>query len=294
MDGLRGYHGWRWIFILEGSLSVLICIVFLFTFPTFPEDAKWLAEDERAYLKSRLQADQGHNAAERKITFRDVGTVMKDYKIWLGGFMYIGLIVPAYSYAYFSPAIITSYHYDPIQTQLHSVPPWAVSFGFSMLVAFASDWTRHRFLFTLVPICIAIAGFAVLMTVHDNLQAEYAALFLVCMGTYAAMPVIVCWFNMNLGGHHRRATGVAWQIGFGNIGGFVATYSFLSTDAPYYHKGYSICIGFICLSAASCCAYAAAITGENSKRKKAVSDAGLSDHEKNELGDLNPEFRYML
>lgn len=65
-----------------------------------PEQAKWLTEEERTYIKARLQADQGHNAAERKITFHDVKTVMSDYKIWLGGFMYLGLIVPAYSYAF--------------------------------------------------------------------------------------------------------------------------------------------------------------------------------------------------
>jgi hypothetical protein len=27
------------------------------------------------------------------------------------------------------------------------------------------------------------------------------------------MPITICWFNMNLGGHHRRAIGSAWQIG---------------------------------------------------------------------------------
>lgn len=173
------------------------------------------------------------------------------------------------------------------------MPPWAAAFGFSMLVAVCSDLTRHRFLYTLVPICVAISGFGILLTVHDRLELEYAALFLVCMGTYSAMPVIVCWFNMNLGGHHRRAIGSAWQVGFGNIGGIIATYSFLSKDAPEYKPGYSICIGFICLSAVSCCLYAALITWENRKRARTVR-ATLSDYEKTELGDLNPQFRYML
>lgn len=150
---------------------------------------------------------------ERKITARDVLTVLSDYKVWLGGFMYFGLIVPAYSYAYFAPTIIQSYNYDPIQTQLRSVPPWAVAFGASMIVAVLSDWTRHRFLFTVGPICLSIAGFGILLAVHDNLAVQYAALFLICMGTYSAMPIIVCWFNMNLGGHHRRAIGSAWQVG---------------------------------------------------------------------------------
>lgn len=106
-----------------------------------------------------------------------------------------------------------TYKYSPIQTQLHTVPPWAAAFVFSMVVAIASDAARHRFLFTIIPICISISGLAILMLVHDNLPLQYGALFLTAMGAYSAMPVIVCWFSMNLGGHHRRAVGTAWQIG---------------------------------------------------------------------------------
>jgi MFS family permease len=213
MAGMRGYLGWRWIFILEGTFTVVVGLIFLFTFPSFPEEAKWLAEDERAYVKARLAADSGSSAAERKVTFRDALRVMSDYKIWLGGFMYLGMIVPAYGYAYFAPTIIQGYGYSAIQTQLRSVPPWVASFGFGMMVAVASDASRHRFMYALFPIFIAIAGLAILMSVHTNLDLEYAALFLTCMGTYSAMPVMVCWFNMNLAGHHRRSIGSAWQIG---------------------------------------------------------------------------------
>ncbi|KAK4151759.1 major facilitator superfamily domain-containing protein [Chaetomidium leptoderma] len=294
MDYVRGYRGWRWIFLIEGSFTVLLGVIFLFTFPSFPEQAAWLRDDEREFVKARLQVSQGLSAAERKITFKDVRTVMSDYKIWLGGFMYFGLIVPAYSYAYFATTIIHSYKFDPIMTQLRSVPPWAAAFVFSMVVAVFSDWVKHRFLFILGAICISISGFAILINVHDNLEVQYAALFLICLGTYSAMPVIVCWFNMNLGGHHRRAIGSAWQIGFGNIGGIIATYSFVSSDAPFFTKGYAICVSFICLSVVACVLYAAAITWENRKRSRQPRDLNLTESEKMELGDLNPEFRYML
>ncbi|KAI9648328.1 High-affinity nicotinic acid transporter [Ciborinia camelliae] len=237
MDGLRGYSGWRWIFILEGVLTCVVALTFFFLIPSFPEDAKWLTPDERAYVKARLQVDQGRSAAERKITFKDVVRVFKDYKVILGGFMYFGMIVPGYGYAFFAPGIISTYGFSPIQTQLHSVPPWACAFVISMLVATCSDFTRHRFAFTVAPIAVAMTGFAILLSVHDNTKLEYAALFLVAMGAYSAMPVIVCWFNMNLGGHHRRSVGSAWQVGFGNIGGIIATYAFLAKDAPEYRSG---------------------------------------------------------
>jgi MFS family permease len=94
MDGMKGYRGWRWIFILEGVLTCVIAIIFWFLLPDFPEDSKWLKDEERAYVKARLEIDQGKSALERAITFKDVVNVFKDYKIIIGGFMYFGLIVP--------------------------------------------------------------------------------------------------------------------------------------------------------------------------------------------------------
>ncbi|KIW12393.1 hypothetical protein PV08_09670 [Exophiala spinifera] len=294
MNGMRGYLGWRWVFILEGVLTCVVAFGCFFLIPDFPEDAKWLTEQERMYVKARLQADQGKSAIERRITFKDVVNCFKDYKFILGWLMYFGLIVPAYGYAYFAPTIIKTYGYSPIQTQLHSVPPWAAAFGFSMLVAVFSDRLRHRFLFALFPICISIAGFAILMNVHHDTHTEYAALFLITSGTYSAMPIIVCWFTMNLGGHHRRSVGSAWQIGAGNIGGIIASYSFAAKDAKtFFHKGYSICISFICLSAVSCILYFIACFSQNKSRAK-THDVGLTEYEKTELGDMSPDYRYML
>lgn len=103
-------------------------------------------------------------------------------------------------------------------TQLYSIPPWAAAWGFSMLIAILSDKLRHRFAFTIIPMLIAMAGFGILLNVHgvENRKVQYGALFMVTCGCYSAMPVVVCWFVMNLGGHRRRGVGTAWQIGFGN------------------------------------------------------------------------------
>ncbi|KAM0074168.1 High-affinity nicotinic acid transporter [Fusarium odoratissimum] len=294
MSGMRGYAGWRWIFILEGGLTVLVSFFFYFLLPDFPEQAKWLTSEEKHYVTARLRIDQGHAGAERKTTFADALSVLKDYKIIIGGFMYFGLIVPAYGYAYFAPGIIKTYGYSPIQTQLYSVPPWAAAFGFSLAVAFASDKLRHRASFAIFAILVAIAGFAILLSVHNNHSVQYGALFLVTMGAYTAMPIIVCWFNMNLGGHRRRSIGSAWQVGFGNIGGIIAVYSFLAKDAPKFIPGYSICIAFTILSIIACLSYAAVILYENKKRDANPPQTELSNEEKAELGDNAPTYRYLL
>lgn len=294
MHGMRGYSGWRWIFILEGALTVFASFFIYFLLPDFPEQVKWLDEKERAYVSARLRADQGRSAVERSITLKDVGAILKDYRVLVGGFMYFGLIVPAYGYAYFAPGIIQGYGYDAIQTQLYSVAPWAAAFGFSMMVAYVSDRIRHRFAFTIFPICVAIAGFAILLAVHDDTKVQYTALFLVAMGAYTAMPVIVCWFNMNLGGHHRRAVGSAWQVGFGNIGGIIAVYAFLEKDAPRFTPGYSICIAFTILAIISCIVYGISCAWENKRKERDAGTSTLTEEEKTEMGDKSPDYRYLL
>ena len=87
MDGLQGYAGWRWIFILEGVLTCVVSFAWFFIIPDFPENVRWLSAEEREFVKARLQQDQGKAALERRITFRDVVNCFRDYKFFLGGFM---------------------------------------------------------------------------------------------------------------------------------------------------------------------------------------------------------------
>lgn len=78
MDGLRGYHGWRWIFIIEGTFTCVVALVWFFVIPDFPEDVKWLTEEERAFVQAKLARDVGHSAHSAKIGWRDVVNVFKD------------------------------------------------------------------------------------------------------------------------------------------------------------------------------------------------------------------------
>ncbi|KAI0926050.1 hypothetical protein AcW1_008324 [Taiwanofungus camphoratus] len=117
--------------------------------------------------------------------------------------MYFGLLVPAYGCAYFATSIIQGLGHSTIRTQLLSVPPWACAYVAAMIVETASNYFRHRFIFALAPTLIALAGYIILLVVHDNPKLQYGALFICAIGTYSGMPVAICWFNTNLGSHHR-------------------------------------------------------------------------------------------
>ena len=56
-DGWLGLRGWQWMFILEALPAIVLGLACLFFLSDKPADARWLADDERAWLLERLQSD---------------------------------------------------------------------------------------------------------------------------------------------------------------------------------------------------------------------------------------------
>lgn len=178
------------------------------------------------------------------------------------------------AFSYFTPTIVKTLGYSTIQTQLHSVPPFAASLGLCLIAAYFSDAIQLRYPFVMFGYAVLITGLAILMTVHGkgHFSAEYAGVNLVCMGSFCAGASIVCWYLMNLHGHTQRSIGSAWMIGFGNTGGIVAVFAFLKKDAPKYHTGYSVLMAMAALGAVASLTYGGLVWRE---RKAAVGKVDL-------------------
>lgn len=63
---------------IEGVLTCVVSFLFYFIIVDFPEEAKFLTDEERVFVKARLQEDVGESAREEKITPKDVLNVFKD------------------------------------------------------------------------------------------------------------------------------------------------------------------------------------------------------------------------
>ena len=184
--------------------------------------------------------------------------------------------MPGYSVAFFTPTIVQSLGYAVVQTQLHSVPPFAAAFGFAMILAYLSDKYRSRAPFIIFGLLILLTGLGMLISIHgsSNFSAEYAGICLTAMGALGVGGIIICWYIMNLHGHVERSIGSAFMISFGNLGGIVATFTFQKTDAPFYHTGYSICLGMTALCLLSSTIYGLLIWRE----RKAMGEGKEKKH----------------
>lgn len=53
LDSAMGLHGWQWMFLIEGLVTMLIGVLVWFKLPQSPSEAKWLTSDEAQALSER-------------------------------------------------------------------------------------------------------------------------------------------------------------------------------------------------------------------------------------------------
>ena len=80
MDGVRGYMGWRWVFIIEGVITSVVAIILFPLMSDFPEEVKWLTDEEREFVRAKLARDVGKSAHHAKLGLKEVLDVFKDCK----------------------------------------------------------------------------------------------------------------------------------------------------------------------------------------------------------------------
>lgn len=55
MDGIGGYAGWRWIFILEGLATICLALLAAAVLPESLASAKFLTEEEKEFARTSVK-----------------------------------------------------------------------------------------------------------------------------------------------------------------------------------------------------------------------------------------------
>ncbi|TIA13193.1 MFS general substrate transporter [Aureobasidium pullulans] len=292
MDGIGGYSGWRWIFIIEGLLTVIVGIIARFWVCDWPETANFLTEEERAMLTTRLQTDSGEaimNRLDKAATKR----IFSDWKIYTGVIMYMGIVNTGYSGSFFVPTIIRELGYTSASAQIRSIPIFIVAAMCSIASAYLTDRLRHRFGFCIFGLVVASVGYVILLAQEGlSVAVKYFALFLVVPGGYITQPIVLAWVQNCMSGHYKRSISAAMTVGFGNLGGIVASNVFFTEEAPLYKTGYGVGLGFLWVCGVGCVVLFLGVIWENRKRDKGERDWRLQGEDVDNLGDDHPSFRF--
>lgn len=299
MDGIRGLAGWSWIFIIEGLITVVVGIVSFFMVHDFPDEAKFLSPEDRARVLARLQSDKQASARHEDFKWAYFFAAIKDWKTYVGMLIYMGPLMPLYSFSVFLPSIIQNFSFTSadqiIKNQLLSVPPYAVAAILTVVVGFVSDRTRRRGVYLMGCALLGVVGFVMLIAT-TNPAVQYAGTFLGAMGIYPTISLTIAWVANNVEGVYKRGIVLGLVIGWGNLNGVVS--SVIYRHPPRYFEGHGSIIGYlvVCLFGGSALFYVL-LSRENKKRLNGERDhwiEGKSEEEIREMGDNRPDFLYAL
>lgn len=297
MRGVGGLNGWRWIFILEGILTVIVSAAAYFFIANYPRTANFINENERSFINARLAADNDATRDE-SFTWGNVSRALSDPKVWLYGLGFHTMSLPLYTLSLFLPTIIKELGYTAAQAQLLTVPPYAVAFILTLSLAVASEKLTRRAPFIMGSSALAIVGYIILLS-DKRPGVSYVGTIFAAGGIYPATAIVLSWPANNVSGQTKRATANAMQISIGNLGAVLGTQLYRNSGKPKFSIGPRFYLGHgMALAYLSCNILVIGLLWivlkrENAKRDRGERKGRLEGVAEEEwLGDDDPRWRF--
>jgi len=246
--GIPTPGGWRWIFIIEGLITLLAAIPGWWLLVDFPaDDNKILTRAETAKWNHYLAKSQGVTNADVPFSWSQVTRAFTDYRTYMYAIMYISIAEPLYSLALFTPTIIAGLDFTGASANLLSVPPYVLGFFTTIITVIIADRYIMRGPFILFWSCFVIIGYGILIS-SAKVGVKYFALFLTVAGVSPNIALAISYVGANFGPVYVRATVMGFFFTIGNSSGLISSNIYPTTEGPRFIKGHAINLGFAALT----------------------------------------------
>jgi len=199
MDGTHGLRAWRWVFIIEGAITVFIALFSFFILPNLPRTTVWLTEEERQLAVWRLQEDIGEDDwvnSEQQSFFHGMKLAFLDIKMWILMVMLLGFVSSA-SVTNFFPTVVKTLGYNNVNTLLLTAPPYVLAVITTFVNAWHADRTGERYLHIVLPLCVGVAAF-ILAAATTSTAPRYVSMMLMVPGVYTGYVVALAWISNSI------------------------------------------------------------------------------------------------
>lgn len=215
MDGIWGFAGWQWMFVIEAIPAVILGIVVFFYMTDRPEKANWLKEDERNWLVKTMQdEDVGKNSNQHHSILRG----LLNPRVLALALVYFGTSAGLYTLSIWAPQIIKDLGVSSMTVGLVNAIPPIISVVAMVLWSRHSDRTGERTWHVAIACMLAAVGLVIAAGTH-NMVGLIAALTIINVGISCSKPPLWSMPTLFLSGT-AAATGIATINSIGNLGGF--------------------------------------------------------------------------
>ncbi|KAK0116909.1 hypothetical protein ONS96_012755 [Cadophora gregata f. sp. sojae] len=242
MDGLHGLGAWRWLFIIEGAVTIGIAIAAFWVLPNFPRTTSWLTDEERQLAIWRLEEDIGEDDwldSEHQSFLVGLKLAFSDIKTYVLMFLLFG-IVAAGTVTNFFPTVVKTLGQNDVNTLLLTAPPYVLAVITTFLNSWHADRTGERFFHITLPLLFAIFAY-ILAAATTSTAPRYVAMMFMVPGVYTGYVVALAWISNSLPRPPaKRAAALAFINAISNTSSIYASYMYTDAAKPRYITAMSV------------------------------------------------------
>ncbi|PPR05324.1 hypothetical protein CVT24_008043 [Panaeolus cyanescens] len=240
LDGKGNLAGWRWIFVIEGIITIVLALVIYFFIPEFPDQNRFLTKEQTEFVLKRIDEDRG-DALPDEISWAKIKLHLRDWTIWGYGVIFLLASLPTYAQGFFLPIILKGMGWSKTASLLLSVPPYGPTIITTIIIAYYADKHKHRSGFIAGCTLVCLTGLTLTAFAKQD-AVRYFGCFLINAGNSGSGPCILAYSVNNVVSHSKRSVVTALTISLSSIGGIVATNIFRAADYPRYVPGLAVSI----------------------------------------------------
>ncbi|KAF4971978.1 hypothetical protein F66182_17768, partial [Fusarium sp. NRRL 66182] len=189
LEGKQGISGWRWLFIIEGVVTIFFAIIFAVILPHSLQTIRGFTELENQFLQYNYAKDIGQqDHKDEASAWKGLKLAVSDPKTWLLLATLWATYVSAAVVNWF-PSVVATLGYSRNTTYGLTAPPYILSCIVISLVGYHSDKKQERFWHVAIPLAVAVVANIIAVS-SLNTGARYFAMMLMPGSCYSAAIVI--------------------------------------------------------------------------------------------------------
>ncbi|KAH6681621.1 major facilitator superfamily transporter [Halenospora varia] len=259
MRGVHHYSGWRWLFLIEGLLTLVIGLVSFVLMPPSPTQTAstlrgkkgWFTEREEVIIINRVIREDPtksgmHN--RQPITPKLLWKSMSDYDLW--PLYIIGLLfqIPETTPTQYLTQTLKGLGFDTFKTNLLVIPSTVAHMITMMALTYFAEVVGELTFTSMLGQVWALPFLVYIYKVDITKINKWSAFGIMSalLSFPSSHPIQVAWNSRNANAVRSRTVSAALYNMFVQASGIIASNIYRADDAPRYKRGnrvlLSLCI----------------------------------------------------
>ncbi|KAM0411430.1 hypothetical protein ACHAPD_009642 [Fusarium lateritium] len=258
MRGVLGYAGWRWLFLIEGLLSLLIGLTSFIMMPAGPtETASWFrgkngwftAREEEIMVNRVIREDPSKSSMHNRerITLRLLWKSVCDFDLWPIYLIGITSMIPQNVPRSYLTLSLRALGFDTFHSNLLVIPSQVFTMFTMLSIAWLADKTKRVIALCFIPMIWVLPSLIWLRTSYTVESPRWTVygVITVLVSSPVTHPIIVGLASRNSNSVRSRTVSAALYNMSVQLGVIIGSNIYRQDDLPLYRTGNSVLLGLL-------------------------------------------------